>query len=113
MLYLDGEGGVAQDSAQALALYRLAATQNFDEAQNNLGYMYYKGRVVAQDYAEALRLHQLAVAQGHPTALSNAARCHELGRGVRKKNKAEAIRWYKRAQTAGHDAAADLRRLRA
>ena len=63
--------------------------------------------------AEALRLFQLAAAQGQPHALFDVADCHEKGRGV-PKNKAEAIRWYRRAQAAGNpDAAAALQRLRA
>ena len=65
----DSEGGVAQDYAQAVALYRLAAAQNLDDAQDSLGYMYYEGVGVAQDDAEALRWYQLAAAQGHPHAL--------------------------------------------
>ena len=105
-----GAGGVARDDAQAVALYRLAAAQNFDEAQFSLGDMYATGHGVALDYAEALRLHHLAAAQGHPLALYWVATCHERGRGVRK-NKAEAIRWYRRAQAAGDaDAAAALQR---
>ena len=105
-LYEYGAGGVAQDYAQALALYRLAAAQNLDGAQNSLGFMYYYGHGVAQDYSEALRLFQLAAAQGHPIALYNVAVNHERGHGVRK-NKAEAIRWYRRAQAAGDPDAAD------
>ena len=113
LLYKYGLGGVAQDYAQAVAFYRLAAAQNLDAAQCALGYMYHIGFGVAQDRTEALRLYQLAAAQGHPTALSNVAACHELGRGV-PQNKAEAIRWYRRAQAAGHPKAADaLQRLRA
>ena len=104
-LYENGGGGVAQDYAQAAAMYRLAAAQNLDAAENNLGLMYDEGLGVAQDYAEALRLYQLAAAQGHPWALANVATCHENGEGVRK-NKAEAIRWYRRAQAAGHPHAA-------
>jgi hypothetical protein len=113
LLYQHGGGGVTQDDAQALALYRLAAAQNLDEAQCSLGRMYYNGFGVAQDDAEALRLMQLAAAQGNPLALFNVAILHEYGRGVRK-NKAAAIRWYRRAQAAGHTyAAAALQRLRA
>ena len=105
-----GQGGFF---FQAVALYRLAAAQNLDEAQCALGYMYSKGFGVAQDRAEALRLYQLAAAQGNPLALSNVAILHEYGQGVRK-NKAAAIRWYRRAQAAGyHQAAAALQRLHA
>ncbi len=105
MLYRDGGRRVAQDDAQALALYRLAAAQNFDEAQCGLGLMYSLGNGVAQDHAEALRWYQLAAAQGHPEAMFCIAECHDKGRGV-PENKAEAIRWYRCAQAAGHHGAA-------
>ena len=114
-LYLHGVGGVARDIAQAVALYRLAAAQNLDDAHYCLGWMYYQGlsRGVAQDYAEALRLYQLAAAQGHAEALYKVADFHEFGLGVRR-NMAEAIRWYRRALAAGnHGAAAKLQMLRA
>ena len=111
-LYYYGARGVAVDYAQAYALFRRAAAQNLGVAQLSLGYLY-EGRGVAQGYAEAHRLFQLAAAQGHPQALFNVAAYHELGPGVRK-NKAAAIRWYRRAQAAGHsDAAGELQRLRA
>jgi hypothetical protein len=111
--YLNGEGSVALDYAQAIALLWLAAVQNFDWAQCMLGYMCLRGLGVAKDYAEALRLFQLAAAQGHPDALHMVAFCHENGLGV-PKNKAEAIHWYRRAQAAGSTHAADaLQRLRA
>ena len=112
MFYRFGGGIVAQDHAQAVALFRLAAAQNLDVAQRMLGCMYYHGMGVAEDAYEALRLYQLAAAQGHPHALKNVATCHELGRGV-SENKAEAIRWYRRAQAAGvPDIWSALRRLR-
>ena len=77
--YEYGFGGVAQDGAQALALHRLAAAQNLDEAQFSLGHMYYHGIGVAEDLAEALRLYQLAAAQGHPDALSDVAEIYYEG----------------------------------
>jgi TPR repeat protein len=98
-LYECDVGGVAQNHAQAVALYRLAAAQNFDRAQINLGSMHYDGIGVVQDYAEALRLFHLAAAQGNTSALNWVARCYELGHGVRK-NKSEAIHWYRRAKAA-------------
>jgi len=64
-LHYYGEGGLAQDYAQAVALYRLAAAQSLEEAQHSLGYMYYSGFGVARDYTAALRWYQLAAAQGH------------------------------------------------
>ncbi len=99
-LYHWGEGGVARDYAQALALYRLAAAQKLDGAQYCLGFMYSGGCGVAKDHAEALRWYRLAAAQGHPWALFSVAECHEFGRGV-PTNKPEAIRWYRRTLAAG------------
>jgi hypothetical protein len=98
-------------SLGTVALYRLAAAQNLDDAQLSLGGMYYNGWCVAKDQAEGLRLYQLAAAQGHPDALFYVAAFHEDGQGV-PEHKDEAIRWYRRAQAAGHPtAAAQLQRL--
>ena len=110
-LYREGEGGVAQDRAEAVAQYRLAAAQGYDEAQNDLGFMYGEGYGVAQDYAEALRWYKLAAAQGRGMALDNVGLYYEHGGGVAA-DRAEAIRWYKRAAAAGwHQAADALKRL--
>jgi TPR repeat protein len=56
--------GVAQDDAEAVRLYRLAAAQGHARAQNNLGFMFEDGLGVAKDTAEAIRLYRLAAAQG-------------------------------------------------
>jgi hypothetical protein len=97
--------------ARAVALYRLAAAQNLDDAQYTLGCKYDTGTGVDQDSAEALRLWQLAAAQGLPWALYWVGVCHEEGRGGVRKNRAEAICLYRRAQALGVNAAADLQRL--
>ncbi len=60
--------GVAQDYAEAVRLYRLAAAQGHALGQNNLGVMFEKGLGVAQDRAEAIRWYRLAAAQGHANA---------------------------------------------
>ena len=107
-----GEGGVAQDYAAALAQYRLAAAQqNYDSAQNSLGYMYACGFGVAQDYAKALRWFKLAAAQGFGASLNQVGVFYEMGCSVAA-DEVEAIRWYKRAAAAGHpDAPNALERL--
>jgi TPR repeat protein len=66
--YDDGYGGVAQDYAEAVRLYRLAADQGHAYAQNKLGNMFGNGRGVARDRTEAIRLYRLAAAQGHADA---------------------------------------------
>jgi len=107
-----GRGGLAQDYAQGIAFYRLAAAQGLDGAQSFLGDIYYHGIGVAQDVAEALRWCHLAAAQGHPDGMYLVAYCHEKGHGVAA-DEAEAIRWYSRhAQATGHpEAAGDLEGL--
>jgi len=110
-LYRLGEGGVAQDYAAAVAQYRLAAAQGYDQAQHSLGYMYHMGYGVALDYAEALRLYKLAAAQGLGGALFKVGACYEQGLSVAA-DRAEAIRWYKRAAATGCTLATDaLKRL--
>jgi TPR repeat protein len=64
----DNGEGFAQDKAEAVRLYRLAAAQGHAGAQFNLGLMFAKGEGVAQDKAEAVRLYRLAAAQGHAKA---------------------------------------------
>jgi TPR repeat protein len=62
-MFVRGQG-VAQDYAEAVRLYRLAAAQGHAVAQMNFGGMFENGRGVAQDRAEAIRWYRLAAAQG-------------------------------------------------
>jgi hypothetical protein len=104
--YDEGYGGVAQDSADAVRLYSLAAAQGYANAQNNLGDMFANGRGVAQDYAEAVRLFRLAAEQGHAAGQYNLGVMFENGQGVTQ-DYAEAVRLYSLAAAQG-DADAQL-----
>jgi TPR repeat protein len=95
-----GCGGVAQDYAEAVRLYSLAAAQGHASAQVNLGTMFYNGQGVAQDYAEAVRLYRLAAAQGYADAQYGLGYMFENGTGVAQ-DAAEAIRWYRLAAEQG------------
>jgi TPR repeat protein len=66
--YMYGWGGVAQDYAEAVRLYSLAADQGHASAQYSLGVMFQYGYGVAQDRAEAIRWYRLAAAQGDAAA---------------------------------------------
>ena len=70
----DNGHGVAQDYAEAVRLFRLAAAQGDADAQYNLGYMFEYGHGVAQDTAEAIRWYRLAAAQGHANATAKLQR---------------------------------------
>ena len=62
-MYGNGRG-VAQDYAEAVKWYRLAAEQGDASAQSKLGAMYANGQGVAQDYAEAVKWYRRAAEQG-------------------------------------------------
>jgi TPR repeat protein len=51
----DSGQGVAQDYAEAVRFYRLAAAQGHKVAQKMLGDMFRAGEGVAQDEAEAVK----------------------------------------------------------
>ncbi len=91
----------AQDDAEAVRLYRLAAAQGDADAQYNLGAMFEKGQGVAKDDAEAVRLYRIAAAQGHARAQCKLGFMFAKGRGVAKDD-TEAVRLYRLAAAQGN-----------
>ena len=69
--------GVPQDDKEAIKWWRLAAEQGDNEAQCNLGVMYYEGIGVPQDYEEAVKWWKLAAEQRHERAQFNLALMHD------------------------------------
>ncbi len=59
---------VAQDYAEAVYWWRMAAEQGNARAQSILGFSYEKGRGVSQDATEAVRWYRLAAEQSHESA---------------------------------------------
>jgi hypothetical protein len=98
--YEHGEG-VAQDWAEAVRFYRMAAEQGNAKAQVTLGVCFKRGEGVAQDWAEAVRYYRLAAEQGHFHAQFNLGGCFEHGEGVAQ-DWAEAVRYYRLAAEQGH-----------
>lgn len=95
-------GALTNDESLSLASFQLAAEQNLDAAQAELGKSIYQGgHCPVSHYTEAIRWFQLAAAQGDPHALFCVGLMHEYGHGVPADN-FEAIRWYRRAADAGH-----------
>jgi len=62
VMYDNGDG-VAQNYAEAVRWYRLAAAQGYAVAQNYLGAMYDNGEGVERDHEEAVRWYRLADGQ--------------------------------------------------
>ncbi len=76
--HFGGIAGFAQNDAQAVRLYRLAANQGMASGRNNLGAMYELGRGgLTADRAEAVRLYRLAARQGETNAQQNLTRLGE------------------------------------
>jgi len=64
--------GVAQDAAEAVRWYKMAAVQGHVPAQVNLGLSYFEGRGVAKDSIRAAMWLRLAAANGDKDAALNA-----------------------------------------
>jgi uncharacterized protein len=72
--------GVAADPARALELYNAAAAQDFPDALNDLGFLYYNGGLgLTADPAKALDYFRQAADLRHPEALFNYATLIDAG----------------------------------
>ncbi len=94
--YVEGVGGLPQDSAKAVGWFRKAAEQNHALAQTCLGLAYAEGRGVAKDEVEAVRWFRKAAEQNHPPAQLLLGACYVTGSGVAK-DEAEGVKWYRKA----------------
>ena len=89
-----------QDYAEAAKWYRVAADNNVDGAQNNLGLLYEHGRGVPQDYAEAMKWYLKAAVQGDADAQTNLGNMYWTAHGG-PQNYSEAAKWYRKAAVQG------------
>ena len=94
----------------AVAQFQLAAAQNYDEAQMQLGSMYLQGDGVAPDLNEAMRLCHLAADQGNHEAFMYLGRMHRDA--IRQnisvdpaRDLAQAHYWFELALAADNDKA--------
>ena len=85
---------------EALNCYQLSANLGNKFAQNNLGYLYYKGQGVEQDYPTAIKWFQLSAAQGNAMAQTNLGIAYAKGLGVTQ-NYNEAVNWFRLAALQG------------
>jgi hypothetical protein len=76
------QGGTQQDCVQAVAHWRMAASQGLASAQYSLGFMYMNGQGLLQDYAEAFKLFQLSASQEYSPAQFSLGHMFENGLGV-------------------------------
>ena len=81
--------------------YKLAAKQDYEIAQYNLGLSYEQSGGVNEDEAEAVRWYKLAAEQGYARTQCILGFSCEQGHGM-DEDKAEAVRWYKLAAEQGY-----------
>jgi TPR repeat protein len=100
-LYFHGQGGVRQDKAQAVELYKEAASAGVVTAQFNLGYLYLSGDGVPKNGLLAEALFRKAADKGFVMAMVNLAQMYRSGYDQVPKDVALAKKWLELA--APHD----------
>ncbi len=100
VLILMGFAGSAYADARFDDL-RSRALAGDAKAQNDLGFLYERGRGVPQDYQEAVYWYRLAVNKNLAEAQYNLAIAYYYGQGVRQ-SYAESERWFLPAAKQSH-----------
>jgi TPR repeat protein len=78
----------------------LRVDPSFEEAQYNLGLMYYKGQGVQQDFKEAVSWYRKGAEQGDAKAQHALGCMYATGQGVQKESKQAAL-WFQKAADQG------------
>ena len=99
-VYRSGMAGRAADLAQAKRWLELAAAQNHDTAQIELGTMLIEGEGGARDEKAGFSWLMRAAAAGNPAAQNRVAKLYRAGIGV-EPDRVSAASWYLRARRAG------------
>ena len=83
---------------RAMELYMQIPDNN--EAQHQIGKMYYDGKGVSQNYTEAMNWFRKAAERGYAKSQNNVGAMYYEGSGVNQ-NYAEAVNWYRKAAEQG------------
>ena len=86
--------------SMALLAWRPLAEQGDVRAQNNLGYMYYKGEGVEKDAEEAVKWLRKAAEQGFAKTQNNLGYMYASGEGVMQ-DSSKAEKWFRKAAEQG------------
>jgi uncharacterized protein len=106
-MYQYGEGGVAQNFAEAAKWYRLAADQGDASAQSSLGCLY-DVCGDTQNYTQAVRWYRRAADQGFDSAQFSLGTMYENGHGV-PQDYVLAHMWFNLSSAQGNQAAGRTR----
>lgn len=99
-IYANGIGGKAQDDVEARRFLELAARQNYDTAQLDLGTWNVEGRGGDKDEKAGFRWMRIAAEGGNVAAQNRLAKLYLNGIGT-DPNSILAAAWYMVAQRAG------------
>jgi TPR repeat protein len=97
---------IEEDKAEAARWYRVAAEQDYPEAQRKLGTCYAEGWIVSEDYKEntegyrnkqAAKWYRRAAEQGDIESLTELGDCYANGRGVMQ-SETQAAKYYRKAE---------------
>jgi TPR repeat protein len=88
LMYDNGQG-ISRDEAEAMKWYRLAADQGRDDAQYQLGHLYYR----QNNYPEAAKWFRLAADHGRADAQSNLGAMYAEGDGI-PHDLVQALKWF-------------------
>ena len=99
-IYDFGLYGVTKNSEEAVKWYRMAAEQNFAQAQYDLGSCYSTGQGIAKDDTEAVKCYRKAADQNLAQAQYNLGVCYHDGVGVMQ-DYAQAVEWFRKAANRG------------
>lgn len=88
------------DSASAAYWFRKAADQKIEDAQNQLGFLYYSGEGLSRDFAQAAYWFHKAADQGSVVAQDQLGVMYYLGQGV-PQDHTQAVHWFRSAAEQG------------
>ncbi|MBM3530280.1 MAG: PDZ domain-containing protein [Alphaproteobacteria bacterium] len=113
-LALDEGNGAIKNPGLAVEYFRRAAKLGQPEAFAALARAYHEGRGTHQDFREALLWYREAAKRGHSNGYMGIGTMHERGEGGLSKDRAEAIKNYRKAAELNNpDALAKLKALKA
>lgn len=99
------------EPVQAEYWYKRAAEQGWAEAQDDLGIMYYNGKIRPKDLGLAFFWFEQAAKQGYVDAEFHVGILYSRGEGVEQSDEM-ALYWYKKAAAQGHaESACNLERM--
>lgn len=88
-----------KDYAEAMRLYRQAASMGNATAEANMGFLYAKGYGVPQDYAQSVHWYLMAAKKGQREAQHNLALKYWHGQGVAR-DETQARYWMQKSAAA-------------